>query len=107
MSTKAVMIPTPELTTVRVRCKGTVGKSCGVVFEMSLDKLASVFNRGAAQCACPLCGQNFFVNAAVDQGGNYDPFPLLAKGITGLNKIAERVEVEFVIPEILPVPAEI
>jgi hypothetical protein len=75
-----------EITTVRVHCRNSV---CGGVVEVPVEKLASVF----AQPDCPICHRAFGTSGV---GGQ--TLPLLGQIVQELQKIKDKVEIEFVLP---------
>jgi hypothetical protein len=85
-----------ELRTIRLRCKGSKdGSPCGSVIELPVTRLAGFF--GTQPPVCPFCGAQYGVR---NMDGTYrNAFELLAAAMKDLASVADKVEVEFVLPD--------
>src|SRR5262245_30211146 len=84
--------------TVRIVCQGNEGK-CGHVFETTLDKLDTFFQKVPE---CPFCKTTFALSPPKGgKGALLDPFNPLAQAICNLttDDAAQKFKIQFVLPE--------
>lgn len=97
MSEKLLKFLLSELKTVRLVCQGTVGgQPCGAVTEVPLERLLTITRQGGDQCR--ICNTPFGIFPK--PGTAQDGFGPLAQAIIDLLAAKDRVQVEFVIPDV-------
>jgi len=95
MSRKLLAFLLSELATIRIICRNGM---CGAITEIPINRLADTMK---ANC-CPVC-RSPFCNQQLERPPNW--LARLAEVLTGLQKTADLVDVEFVLPDNAEQPA--